>query len=80
MVKWIKFEEVINLMKQGWELGYTINLGRNPRYWLQKKLCCRGDTFKVNGNTIKLLKNKNLIELEPKHKGDSFWLTRYKLK
>ena len=82
MKKWIKTEEVIKLMKEGWELGYFQGRGSgmNGRFWLQKKLCCGGDIIGVNGHTIKALKRKNLIDYEPKRKDDSFWLTRYKLK
>jgi hypothetical protein len=83
MKKWIKIEEVIKLMKENWELGYSQGSGRgmNGRYWLQKNgLCKGGDSIDVNGNTINKLKKENLIEYEPKRVDDSFWLTRYRLK
>jgi hypothetical protein len=73
----IKAEEIIKLMKQSWELGGDRLSGR---HWLQKKLCCGGDSIEVHRNTLYSLLEKGLIEYGQKYEGDAFWLVRYRLR
>jgi hypothetical protein len=81
MKKWIKVEEIITLMKEDWELGFSSGGVENGRYWLQKGGLCRGgDTIDVHSKTIDKLEKENLIEVNPRRKDDSYGLRRYRLK
>jgi hypothetical protein len=81
MKTWIKSEEIIKLMKQDWELGYSSGGLTRGRYWLQKNgLCKGGDSIDVHSRTIDKLEKENLIEIVLPRKDDGFWLRRYRLK
>ena len=54
-------QEVIDLMKAGWELGASG--GMSNRTWLQRDGCGRGGPVKeVNGNTFYALVRRGLIK------------------
>lgn len=54
-------QEVINLMKNGWELG--VDVGINGRCWLQKGGCGRGgETKPVKHSTLRTLEYLDYIE------------------
>lgn len=70
---------VVYFMREGWQLGRSDNGARGPRFWLQRKLCCGGETINVHLGTIGAMRKRGMIEqVEPKP-GDRFWLTRYEL-
>lgn len=72
-------EQIIQHMKDGWELGCAV-LNKN-RYWLQKpRLCCGGETKKVNANTAIAMLNSGKIHSVPKREKDRFWLRRFELR
>jgi hypothetical protein len=85
MKTWIKAEEILNLMKAGWELGSSHECsGRSylssNRSWLQRNgLCKGGDVIDVHSKTIDKLLKENLIE-SFSNSVDPFWLIRYKIK
>lgn len=57
-------QEVIDLMKAGWELGRSIG-GLTNRSWMQKDGLGRGgETKDVHSNTFFALEDKGLIEVE----------------
>ena len=75
----IKKEEIIKLMKEGWELG-TSNAMRSYHIWIQKDgLCKGGESKSIHKSTLHSLIDKKLVILEPRKHDDAFWLTRYKL-
>ena len=54
-------QEVLRLMREGWELGSTS--GPEPRYWLQKGgIGWSGESKEVRFSTYSSLKKKGLIE------------------
>jgi hypothetical protein len=72
-------EEVLDLMRQGWELGqYGGGISRS-RTWLQKQLCCGGDMFDVHGGTFNALLRKRAVVALPPREKDRYWLRRYGL-
>jgi hypothetical protein len=71
--------EIIQHIKDGWELGLSM-ANNTPSYWLQKPaLCCGGDSKKVNAGIARALYKKGLIKEAPRREKDRFWLTRYEL-
>lgn len=71
-------QEVIDYMKQGWELA--VSRGWFSRAWIQKEGIGRGGKTKtVNRATVWALKNKGVIEAIPQTKSDGLDTTRYKL-
>ena len=81
MKKWIIAEDIIKLMKKGWELGHRSGIKEVGSFYQQKIGLCRGgDTIDVHSKTLHKLLKQNLIEYEPKRQGDGFWLTRYRIK
>lgn len=72
-------EEIVRLMKKGWELG--LSTGWSCRYWLQKGGLCRGgESRNCHASTVTSMMRKELIERAPKKPKDGFWLVRFKLK
>lgn len=79
MNKFLKQEEILAFMRDGWELGFS--RGFNSYYWLQKGgLCKGGETKKVRSDTVRSMLIKGSIEIAPKRKGDQFWLERHRIK
>jgi len=78
--KYISQDEIIEKLKEGWELGMSnaISSGRS-RAWMQRNMCCGGDTFDVRMATLHALLKHNKIVQKPKHEKDNYWLTRYGL-
>lgn len=71
--------EVIQHIKEGWELGLS-TASNNSHYWLQKPaLCCGGESKKVNANTALSMFKKGLVKKAPRREKDNFWLTRFQL-
>lgn len=73
--------EILRLMREGWELGFstTLSISSNGRARLQKGgLCCGGDVVRVHNSTLRSLIRKGLIRRNPKPEG-KFWLTRYEI-
>lgn len=69
-------KEVVQLMKEGWELGSFT--GSRCRIWLQKNGLGRGGKTKsISHATLRVLKEKRVIEGNRDAK--RFYLTRYKL-
>ena len=67
-------QKVIDLMKQGWEMGVSMTM--DSRVWLQEDGVGRGGkSQKVNANTFFSLCSKGLIEL----KAQSFPTSKYGL-
>ena len=67
-------EQIIQYIKDGWELG-----SNNGYWWLQKpSLCCGGETHNVHSLSAYALLRKQKIKSVNK-KGDPFWLTRWVL-
>ena len=78
-MKKIKSAEIIQLLKEGWELGRS-TIARDSHCWLQKKLCCSEESEEIHSATFFSLLNKGIIVVENRRKEDAFWLERYKLK
>lgn len=70
-------DEILGLMRQGWELGQNGGRVGRPRTWLQKRLCCGGDSFNVHGGTLNALLRKQAVVALPRREGDPYWLRRY---
>ncbi len=67
-------QEVIDLMKSGWELGQSMAI--HSRTWLQKNGLGRGgETKNVSGATVHALYRKGLIDSK-----DNFPTRKYYLK
>lgn len=76
----IKKDEVLKLLKEGWELG-TSNHGRGGRrVWLQRKLMCGGKSYNIHGASFNSLVDSGTIVRLQRRKGEQFWLTRWRLK
>lgn len=72
--------EIIQHIKEGWELGLSMANRNTPGYWLQKPaLCCGGDSKKVNASIARALCKKGLIKQAPRRESDRFWLIRFQL-
>ncbi len=70
----LRQQEVIDLMKTGWQLG--INYGFNTHTWIQKDGCGKGgDAKNVHGSTVFALENRKLIVIDT----EKFPLRTYKL-
>ncbi len=72
-------KEILELMRNGWELGLSDASRTNPRlFWLQKNGLCRGgEVKKVHASTAQSLIRKDLIIGQ---KRERFWLMEFKLK
>jgi hypothetical protein len=68
---------VLSKLSEGWELGSRSGL--NSMYWMQKSLCCGGDSERVRGQTVHSLVARGQIVRLPKRTDDPYWLTRYSL-
>ena len=70
---------VLAKLSEGWQLG-TSNGARTSRAWMQLKLCCGGDSFKVRMQTVLSMLARGQIVMVPITKDDRWWLTRYVIK
>lgn len=66
---------VIELLQNGWELGHS-----NGGAWMQKKLCCGGESHRVHVAAFSSLRKSGEIVRLPRRDNDAFWLYRYGLK
>jgi len=77
-MKKITQKGIITKMIEGWQLGQSTNI-QGSRFWLQKKLCCGGDSINADGRFVIALLRKGYIIKKPRLENDSYWLTRYGL-
>jgi hypothetical protein len=80
MSRYLKRDEIIQHMKDGWELGWATGTRSDGRFWLQKPALCRGgESIYLHSNTVWAMIKKKTVEPREKGKTDPFWLTRYRL-
>lgn len=71
-------EQVVEHMKDGWELGYS---NFTNRYWLQKPgLCKGGDSKKVILVSVRAMLRSGKIRKAAPRDGDHLSLTRFELR
>lgn len=71
-------EEVLRLMREGWEFGHSYGYrpGCRSRYWLQKPGLCRGGESKeVHGATGNRMVRRGVVKAV-KPDGGPFWLMK----
>jgi hypothetical protein len=77
-MKPLKKIEIIEYLNKGWQLGTSSGFSGKSA-WLQRELCCGGDSFTCHLGSFYSLLRKNIIRQLPRQKDDLFWLTRYGL-
>lgn len=71
-------DEILRLMREGWELGWASRTRGPSAYWLQRPGLMRGgDIRKVHRATANAMWFKKLIVDVPAKDTDPFWLRRY---
>ena len=71
-------DEIIELMRAGWELGLSDTYTERPRVWLQKDGLTRGgDTQSVHRSSLNAALRTGRIRVAARRDGDPYWLTRY---
>lgn len=71
-------DEILELMRSGWELGLSNTHASHPRVWFQKGGLTRGgDTQSVHRASLNAALRTGRIRVAARRGGDSYWLTRY---
>jgi hypothetical protein len=74
-------QKILQLMREGWELGSASRTRGSVRFWLQFGGCSRGGkSLNVHASTARSMYKQALIEIATKRDGQSYWLTRYQAK
>lgn len=74
-------DEIVQLLKDGWELGWYVGWGgRNGHFALQRNgLGKGGEVVYPHGSMVRALIKKGVIERRPRQKDDSYSTLRYGL-
>ena len=75
-MSYITKNQVLELLRAGWELAGP---GHTTSPWMQKKLCCGGESHSVHVNSFVSLRRRGQIIALPNRPSDAFWLHRYGL-
>ena len=81
MAEKVKRDEIIKLLRRGWELGVSGGVHRSdrPRAWMQKRLGHGGESKDIHMNTFDSMLNKGeIVPLRPRE-GQHFATVRYGL-
>jgi hypothetical protein len=72
-------EQVIEKLKEGWELGLFSSWSGGSRAAMQERLCGGGTSHSVHKNTVASMLRRRVLEYAPRKSGDAFWLKRLRL-
>jgi hypothetical protein len=70
--------EILRLIQNDWELGWSDGIRDNGRFWIQRGgLCKGGESRAVHASTARRMIARGWVVLVSRA-GDPFWLRRYK--
>lgn len=73
-------EEVIALMRDGWELGYFDGIRTDGAYQVQQGGLMKGGATKgVRASSVAALERKGLVRRLPREPKQPYWCHRYEL-